>query len=137
MNEPVWTAVADLELSTGRAPVDAFAAAVGGTGGDGRDRVPATYAFTALSRPEVLGVLERMAADRKAVLVHQAQQFSYERDLEVDRSYQVAVDWRCNPDRDDRIVVRGRVRDEAGRHCQEFLADIVLFENRRADEAGS
>jgi hypothetical protein len=137
MDQPAWTTVAELELSTGRIPVEAFAAAVGGTGRNGGGHVPATYAFTTLSRPEVLGVLERVAADRKAVLVHQAQQFSYERDLETDRVYRVSIDWRRNPDKDDRIVVRGRVRDDHGTHFQEFLADIVLFENRRSEGSGS
>lgn len=137
MSEPDWTLIAEVELATAPDRVAAFAAAVGGTGMEADDRVPATFAFTVLSRPEILGALESVAADRSAVLVHQAQQFRYEQALEVGRPYQVAVDWRRNPDRDDRIVVRGRVRDAAGRHCQEFLADIVLFENRRADGAGS
>lgn len=137
MSEPDWTPIAEVDLATAPDRVAAFAAAVGGTGLETGDQVPATFSFTVLSRPEILGALECVAADRRAVLVHQAQQFSYERDLEVDSSYQVAVDWRRNPDRDDRIVVRGRVRDDAGRHCQEFLADIVLFENRRTDGAGS
>ncbi|MBL6430298.1 MAG: hypothetical protein HPM95_00035 [Alphaproteobacteria bacterium] len=65
------------------------------------------------------------------MLVHQAQAFTYHVPLERNRRYPVALDWHANPDRDDRLVLRGRVRDDDGTLLQEFTADIVLYVNRK------
>lgn len=130
-----WQPVADVDFDTRSETVAAFAAALAGTPAaeatEPEQRVPATFAFTVLSRPEVLRVLERLAADRNAVLVHQAQQFEYVAPLLPDSRYRALVDWHQVPERADRIVVRARLQDTDGSEIQRLQAEIVLFENRR------
>lgn len=130
MSEVQWTEIAALDLSTARAQVRAFAAALGAP----EEPVPATFAFTVFSHPSVMETLAGLATERSAVLVHQAQDFVYRGTLEADRHYTVLVDWKPHEGRHDRITLRGRVqhlRGDAGdTPLQEFRAEIVLFENR-------
>lgn len=131
MAEAEWTRIATLDLSTARAQVAAFAAALAAPA----DPVPATYAFTVFSHPDVMATVAGLATERSAVLVHQAQDFVYHGTLEADRHYSVLVDWKPHEGRPDRITLRGRVQHLRGEACetplQEFRAEIVLFENRQ------
>ncbi|MBA4611600.1 hypothetical protein H1W37_08060 [Stappia taiwanensis] len=133
-----WQPVADVDFETRSESVAAFAAALAGkpaaVASEPAQRVPATFAFTVLSRPEVLRVLEGLAADRDAVLVHQAQQFEYFAPLLPDSRYRAVIDWHQVPERADRIVVRARLQDTDGAEVQRLRAEIVLFENRRDHE---
>ncbi|WP_349361042.1 hypothetical protein [Stappia sp.] len=143
---PGWTPLCVETLETGPAAVDAFAAALAGSARPDpvSPRVPATFAFTVLARPAVVDHLERLARERDAVLVHQAQSFAFAEDLERRCRYTVVIDWQQSPKRADRLTLRGRVHREtadpaAEAALQEFQAEIVLFENRReptATEAG-
>lgn len=130
MSEAQWTEIAALDLSTARAAVKAFAAALGAP----EEPVPATFAFTVFSHPSVMETLARLAAERSAVLVHQAQDFVYHGTLEADRHYTVLVDWKPHEGRPDRLTLRGRVQPLQGEIAetplQDFRAEIVLFENR-------
>ncbi|WP_249690331.1 hypothetical protein [Stappia sp. WLB 29] len=132
MSEAQWTEIAALDLSTARAQVRAFAAALGAP----EEPVPATFAFTVFSHPSVMETLARLAGERSAVLVHQAQDFVYSGELEADRHYTVLVDWKSHEERADRLTLRGRVQDlqgtAGGTPLQEFRAEIVLFENRES-----
>jgi hypothetical protein len=134
---PQWTALPDAVLDTAADTVDAFARALAGGAAeaDTGDQVPATFAFTVFAGAESGGLIEAIARERGAMLVHQAQAFTYHVPLERNRRYPVALDWHANPDRDDRLVLRGRVRDDAGTLLQEFTADIVLYVNRKGDTA--
>ncbi|MBB99470.1 MAG: hypothetical protein CML67_08025 [Rhodobacteraceae bacterium] len=134
---PQWTALPDAVLDTAADRVDAFARALagGGTGTEANGNVPATFAFTVFAGAESGGLIEGIARERGAMLVHQAQAFTYHVPLERNRRYPVALDWHANPDRDDRLVLRGRVRDDDGTLLQEFTADIVLYVNRKGDTA--
>lgn len=130
MSAAQWTTIAALDLSTARAQVRAFAAALSAP----EEPVPATYAFTVFSHPSVMETLAGLASERSAVLVHQAQDFVYNGELEADRHYTVLVDWKRHEERPDRLTLRGRVQDlqgaADGTPLQEFRAEIVLFENR-------
>ena len=134
---PQWTALPDAVLDTAADRVDAFARALAGgaTGTEPSDQVPATFAFTVFAGAESGGLIEEIARERGAMIVHQAQAFTYHVPLERNRRYPVALDWHANPDRDDRLVLRGRVRDDDGTLLQEFTADIVLYVNRKGDTA--
>jgi hypothetical protein len=133
--DPDWTALPDAVLDTASDKVSAFARALAGDVAepDPTDRVPATYAFTVFAGAESGGLIEDIARERGAMLVHQAQAFAYHVPLERDRRYRVALDWHANPDRDDRLVLRGQVRGDDGTLLQEFTADIVLYVNRKGD----
>ncbi|WP_029057422.1 hypothetical protein [Stappia stellulata] len=136
--EPQWTALPDAVLDTASAKIDAFAAALSGgaTAPFSPPHVPATYAFTVFAGAESGGRIEAIARERGAMLVHQAQAFTYHVALERDRRYRVALDWHTNPDRDDRLVLRGRVHDDNGTLLQEFTAEIVLYVNRKEQADG-
>ncbi|SDU17623.1 hypothetical protein [Stappia sp. ES.058] len=135
---PNWIALPDAVLDTASAKVDAFARALAG-GSPATfpaGHVPATYAFTVFAGAESGGRIEAIARERGAMLVHQAQAFTYHAPLERDRLYAVSLDWHANPERDDRLVLRGRVHDGDGPLLQEFTAEIVLFVNRKEPAHG-
>uniref|UniRef100_UPI003BAB2746 hypothetical protein n=1 Tax=Stappia sp. TaxID=1870903 RepID=UPI003BAB2746 len=122
-----WTPLGETRLDTGSARVSQFARALGQ---EERDAVPATFAATILSDPALTGPVLALAQARGAAVVHQAQEFRYHSDLQPDMRYEVKLEWLQEPGREDRVAVRGLVRDETGDLLQEFRADIVFFENR-------
>lgn len=126
---PSWTPLGATILDTDGERVAAFAQALGQ---ETRDSVPATFAATLLSAPTLMNAISAIARERGAAIVHLAQEFTYHRGLKRDMRYAVELEWQQDRKHEDRLAVRGLIRDYAGELLQEFRADIVFFDRNRA-----
>ena len=107
-----------MAVTTARAAVERFALA---TGLDGAacpfDTVPPTFPLSWLTAPEVTTSIQRILGydpfGRDAALVHLDQSIEYQRPLDIDQTYRVAVAL-VGPDANQLFRIEAEVADEAG-----------------------
>lgn len=119
------TPLGSFHMRAERAEVEAFAAAIRLSDGDGV-RLPLTFPMRWLVRPEVRAALMSLLPGGDIIPVHESQSFAYERPLHCDETYvlSLSAERLSNP---DRLTVEGVIEDLSGGQCGRIETILRLF----------